>query len=178
MKQNPGTKSLDHLMAARIFFVALNLRPAIIAVGPLLTQIGTALHWEESLLGLLGALPLLAFALLSILVRFLTARFETDKVFISTLIVLAVGCIVRSAFGSTAVWIGTLLIGGSIAIGNVLAPVIVKRDYTHHLSMATGAYSACITLGSAVAGLTAATIADYFGGWRPALALWPLPALL
>ena len=45
-------------MSGVIFLVALNLRPAIVAVGPLLSSIGAAFGWGESLQGLLGALPL------------------------------------------------------------------------------------------------------------------------
>ena len=171
-------KRTQTILAALIFFVALNLRPAIISVGPLLTQIGTSFGWGESLLGLLGALPLLAFGALSFFVRYLTARFKTDHVLIAALIVLALGCVIRSAFGASAVWIGTVLIGGSIAVGNVLAPVIVKRDYLHHLSMATGAYSAFVTAGSALAGLSASVLAEVLGGWQGALAIWACPALL
>lgn len=171
-------KRTQTILAALIFFVALNLRPAIISVGPLLTQIGTSFGWGESLLGLLGALPLLAFGALSFFVRYLTARFKTDHVLIAALIILALGCVIRSAFGASAVWIGTVLIGGSIAVGNVLAPVIVKRDYLHHLSMATGAYSAFVTAGSALAGLSASVLAEVLGGWQGALAIWACPALL
>lgn len=171
-------KRTQTILAALIFFVALNLRPAIISVGPLLTQIGASFGWGESLLGLLGTLPLLAFGTLSFFVRYLTARFKTDHVLIAALIILALGCIIRSAFDASAVWIGTVLIGGSIAVGNVLAPVIVKRDYLHHLSMATGAYSAFVTAGSALAGLSASALAEVLGGWQGALVIWACPALL
>lgn len=165
------------LMSGTIFLVALNLRPAIVAVGPLLTGIGATFGWGESLQGLLGALPLLAFALFSIFVSSLTAKLGTDRVLFWALVVLAAGCVVRSFFGEGAVWAGTLLIGASIAVGNVLAPAIVKRDFINHVSFATGAYSACVTSGSAIAGLTASAAADALGGWQPALALWALPAL-
>ncbi len=168
----------EQLAAAVIFLVALNLRPAIIAVGPLLSQIGTSLGWGESLLGLLGSLPLLAFAALSFLVRYITDRFDTDKVLLAALVLLAGGCVLRSACGATGVWIGTVIIGGSIAVGNVLAPAIVKRDYPEHIAMATGAYSAFVTTGSAIAGLTASALADALGGWREALAFWAIPALI
>lgn len=164
-------------MSGVIFLVALNLRPAIVAVGPLLSSIGAAFGWGESLQGLLGALPLLAFALFSIFVSSLTAKFDTDRVLFWALIVLAVGCFVRSFLGENAVWAGTLLIGASIAVGNVLAPAIVKRDFVNSISFATGAYSACVTSGSAIAGLTASAAADALGGWQPALALWAVPAL-
>lgn len=172
-----GTRTAG-LLAALVFLVALNLRPAIVAVGPLLSQIGLDLGWGESLQGLLGALPLLAFAAISPLVRFATARFSPDKVIFFALLVLAAGCLVRSAFDAVGVWLGTVAIGSAIAVGNVLVPVIVKRDYVDHVAMATGVYSACITSGFAIAGLTAGMAAEALGGWRPALALWAIPPLV
>lgn len=179
-KENSRTKadSTTLLISCVIFLVALNLRPAIVAVGPLLSSIGATFGWGESLQGLLGALPLLAFALFSIFVSSLTEKLGTDRVLLWALVVLAGGCAVRSFFGENAVWAGTLLIGASIAVGNVLAPAIVKRDFIDRVSFATGAYSACVTSGSAIAGLTASAAADALGGWQPALALWALPALI
>lgn len=166
------------LLAALVFLVALNLRPAIVAVGPLLSTIGADLQWGESLQGLLAALPLLAFALFSPLVRLVTARFDADRIVLAALLVLAGGCLMRSALGATGVWVGTVVIGGAIAVGNVLVPVIVKRDYSKHVSTATGIYSACITSGSAIAGLSSAALADALSGWQEALAFWAVPPLV
>ena len=59
------------LWAALVFVVSLNLRPAIAAVGPLLTQIGADLSWGEGVQGVLTAIPLLAFAAVSPLVTFI-----------------------------------------------------------------------------------------------------------
>lgn len=171
-------KAAPLLASCVIFLVALNLRPAIVAVGPLLSSIGVTFNWGESIQGLLGSLPLLAFALFSLIVGALTAKLDSDKVLFWALIALASGCIVRSLSGESMVWLGTLAIGASIAVGNVLAPAIVKRDFIDNVSFATGAYSACVTAGSALAGLTASAAADALGGWQPALAFWAIPALL
>lgn len=171
-------KATPLLASCVIFLVALNLRPAIVAVGPLLSSIGTTFGWGESIQGLLGSLPLLAFALFSLIVGALTAKLDSDKVLFWALIALASGCIVRSLSGESMVWLGTLAIGASIAVGNVLAPAIVKRDFIDNISFATGAYSACVTAGSALAGLTASAAADALGGWQPALTFWAIPALL
>lgn len=171
-------KAAPLLASCVIFLVALNLRPAIVAVGPLLSSIGTTFGWGESMQGLLGSLPLLAFALFSMIVGSLTAKLDSNKVLLWALIALAGGCIVRSLSGESMVWLGTLVIGVSIAVGNVLAPAIVKRDFIDNVSFATGAYSACVTAGSALAGLTASAAADALGGWQPALAFWAIPALL
>lgn len=171
-------KASPLLASCVIFLVALNLRPAIVAVGPLLSSIGATFGWGESIQGLLGSLPLLAFALFSMIVGALTAKLDSNKVLLWALIALAGGCIVRSLSGECMVWLGTLVIGASIAVGNVLAPAIVKRDFIDNVSFATGTYSACVTAGSALAGLTASTAADALGGWQSALAFWAIPALL
>lgn len=164
------------LLAALIFLVALNLRPAIAAVGPVLVRIGSDMDWGESTLGMLGAMPLWAFAAVSPLVRFATARIGTNRTILAALLVLAIGCLVRSFGGPAGVWLGTLAVGAGIAAGNVLVPVVAKRDYAKHLPLAVGVYSACITAGSATAGLTSASLADRLGGWRGALAAWAVPA--
>lgn len=167
--QTPEQRKAALLLASCvIFLVALNLRPAIVAVGPLLSSIGTTFGWGESLQGLLGSLPLLAFALFSMIVGALTAKLDSNKVLLWALIALAGGCIVRSLSSESMVWLGTLVIGASIAVGNVLAPAIVKRDFIDNVSFATGAYSACVTAGSALAGLTASAAADALGNlhWR------------
>ena len=54
---------------ATVFLVALCLRPALTAVGPVLPRIGSDLNLGEGALGLLGTLPLLAFGLASPLVH-------------------------------------------------------------------------------------------------------------
>ncbi|MBW3080498.1 MFS transporter [Bifidobacterium saguinibicoloris] len=165
------------LLAALVFLVALNLRPAIAAVGPVLARIGDDLGWGEGVLGVLGAMPLWAFAAVSPLVRFVTRRLGVDRTILVALLVLAAGDLVRSFGGPTGVWLGTFAVGAGIAAGNVLVPVIAKRDYARHVALAAGVYSGCITAGSAIAGLTSAWLATSLGGWRPSLAVWAVPAL-
>lgn len=173
-----GRPARAGLLAAMVFLVAMNLRPAIVAVGPLLGSLGSDLGWGESAQGFLAALPLLAFAAMSPLVRFITVRIGEDTAVLLALVFIAVGALLRSAGGSAVVWVGTLVVGCAIAVGNVLVPAIVKRDYAGHVSLATGVYSGCITAGSAIASLTAASMAAHWGGWRAALAFWSVPALV
>lgn len=166
------------LWAALVFLVALNLRPAIAAVGPLLSELGADLGWGEGVQGILAAMPLWAFAAVSPLVGFVTARIGTDATVAVALALLAFGDLARSACGRTGVWVGTVVVGSAIAIGNVLVPVIAKRDFRERVSVATGVYSGCITAGSAIAGATAVPLADLLGGWRPSLAFWAIPPLI
>lgn len=68
-----------------------------------------------------------------------------------------------------------MVIGAAIAVGNVLVPVIVRRDYSRRVSTATGVYSACITLAASIASAMAVPLAGA-AGWRGALGFWALPA--
>ena len=164
--------------ASLIFLVSLNLRPAIAAVGPVLARIGADLHWAEGLQGVLTAIPLLAFAVVSPLVMFLARRIGVDASVLVALLCIAIGDFIRSFGGSAGIWLGTVIFASAIAVGNVLVPVVAKRDYADHVPMATGSYSGCITAGSATAGLLSEPIAGIWNDWRPSLAVWSVPPLL
>jgi MFS transporter, CP family, cyanate transporter len=171
------TRVRASLLVALVFLVALNLRPALTTVGPLLPQIGGEAGLSEGAQGLLGALPLLAFAAISPLVQHPARRFGVERTLLAALVVLAFGTALRSVLGDAGLWIGTAVAGSAIAIGNVLVPTIVKRDYRDHVSMATGVYSACITVGASIASAVAVPL-SHAAGWRGALAFWAVPALV
>lgn len=162
-------------MSAMVFLVALNLRPALTAVGPVLPRIGAELRIGEGAQGLIGSLPLLAFAVVSPVVHRLSDRFGMDRTVLAALLMLVAGALLRSLGGGPGLWIGTVVIGAAIAVGNVLVPVIVRRDYPRRVSVATGVYSACITLAASTASAMAVPLAGA-AGWRGALGFWVLPA--
>ena len=141
-------RSSTGLWVALIFLVSLNLRPAIAAVGPVLAQMGTDLAWGEGVQGVLTAIPLIAFAAVSPLVTFLARRIGIDMSILLALLCIAAGDAIRSFGGGVGIWLGTVVFASAIAVGNVLVPVIAKRDYAGHVAMATGVYSGCITAGS------------------------------
>nr|WP_275410952.1 MFS transporter [Actinoplanes rishiriensis] len=163
--------------AAAIFLVALCLRPAITAVGPVLPQISADEGLGEAAQGLLGALPLLAFALISPQVHRFAGRLGSERAVLAALLVLAAGGVLRSYTGHWGLWLGTLVIGCAIAVGNVLVPAIVKRDFAANVSRATGVYTAFMTLAAATASAVAVPISG-LASWRLSLAVWSLLALL
>lgn len=165
------------LLTALVFLVALNLRPALTTVGPLLPQIGADTGLGEGGQGLLGAVPLLAFGLVSPLVHGVSRRLGAERTVLLALLVLAAGTLVRAYAGSAGLWIGTVVVGGAIAVGNVLVPAIIKRDYATRVTFAIGVYSAFIALPAAAASAVAVPIANATD-WRGALAVWALPALV
>ncbi|HZX06673.1 MFS transporter [Kribbella sp.] len=173
----PVARERSSLITATAFVVALSLRPALTAVGPVLPRIGDALHLGEAAQGLLGTLPLLAFAVASPLVHLASRRFGMERAVFVSLLVLAASSAIRPYAGQAGLWIGTAVVGAAIAVGNVLVPVIIKRDYSAHVSRATGIYTAFITGGAAIASILAVPIADAVD-WRLSLAVWGALALV
>lgn len=167
----PVTRERSALITATAFVVALSLRPALTAVGPVLPRIGLDLHLGEAAQGLLGTLPLLAFAVASPLVHLASRRFGMERAVFVSLLVLALSSAARPYTGQAGLWIGMAVVGAAIAIGNVLVPVIIKRDYANRVSRATGIYTAFITGGAAIASILAVPIADAVD-WRLSLAVW------
>ncbi|MFF0270645.1 CynX/NimT family MFS transporter [Kribbella sp. NPDC004536] len=171
MLTEPMARERSSLITATAFVVALSLRPALTAVGPVLPRIGDALQLGEAAQGLLGTLPLLAFAVASPLVHLASRRFGMERAVFVSLLVLAAGSALRPYTGQAGLWIGTAVVGAAIAVGNVLVPVIIKRDYAGNVSRATGIYTAFITGGAAIASILAVPIADAVD-WRLSLAVW------
>src|SRR5699024_8664489 len=70
-----------------------------------------------------------------------------------------------------------MIVGCAIAVGNVLVPTLVKRDYAGHVSLAPGIYSACITVAASIASVVAVALAGN-AGWRGTLPVWAILALV
>lgn len=166
------TGSQGALVLAALFLVAACLRPALTSVGSVLGQIGDTTGLSGSALGLLGALPLLGFAVVSPLVHGPAARWGVDRVVLVAMVVLCAGIIIRSLPPLPALWVGTALIGASVAVGNVLVPAIIRRDQPSRISLLTGVNTSVMNASAALAAGLAVPLSLLLGSWRPALGLW------
>lgn len=152
-----------------VLIVAASLRAAITSVGPVLGLIAADTHHSESLLGLLGAIPLASFAVVSPLVHVLARRIGVERTVLLALVVLTAATVLRSLPGWDGwLWVGTAIIGAAIAVGNVLLPMIVKRDFPDRVAAYTGAYVAVLSGFAALASGLALPIGEQFG-WRTAI---------
>jgi MFS transporter, CP family, cyanate transporter len=160
------------LLLITVLVIAATLRVSITSVGPVLDLISADTGLSEGQLGLLGALPVIAFAVVSPLVHFLAQRLGTERAVLLALVVLTAATVLRSVPGWDGwLWAGTAILGAAIAVGNVLVPAIVKRDFPNHVAAATGAYSAVLSGFAALASGLALPISEHTG-WRIGLALW------
>jgi len=156
--------------------VAANLRPALTSVGPLIDMIRHDLNLSATAAGLLNSLPLFAFAAFSPLAHF-GNRLGIERTLIAAMLVLIAGIVVRSLGGGAGLFGGTLLLGAGIAVGNVLLPSVIKRDFPHRVGGITTAYAMVLALTAAIASGVSVPLARILpGGWESALVFWAVPA--
>lgn len=169
------------LLIVGILFIAATLRVTFTGIAPLLDAIRAEYQLTTAQTGLLTTLPLLAFGLVSPLAAGVARRFGIERSLLLAMVVICLGIGLRSLPSAAWLYIGTALIGCGIALGNVLLPGLIKRDFSGHVARMTGAYS--ITMGAAAAAGSAMVVPLALAGfgWRGALLLlmvFPLLALL
>ncbi|MPV89134.1 MFS transporter [Georgenia ruanii] len=161
--------------------VAVNLRPALTSVGPLLPEIrredlGLGLGVTQA--GVLTTAPLLFFALGAPLAPRLARRFGLERTVLAVLAVVALALAVRPWGGFSLLLVGTAVAAGAIAVANVLVPALIRRELPSRAMAVMGAYSLTLALGATVAAGVTVPIADWLGGWRWGLASWALLAVV
>ncbi|MPV50556.1 MFS transporter [Pseudactinotalea sp. HY160] len=159
-----------------ILLVAINLRPAITSVGPVLPLLGDDLALDASALGLLGALPVAVFGIVAVVVAPLVQRFGVERTTAGALALLTVATVLRSWPGPSAnLWIGTVLIGAAIAVGNVVVPVIVKTSFPRSTALVTAVYVAVLGIFAGLAAALAVPLAEGSRlSWRFSLGVWAI----
>jgi len=167
------------ILVLGMVLLAANLRPAITGVARLIGQIRADTGISNGVAGLLTTLPLLAFGLLSPIAPRVARRFGMERVLLASLLILAAGILLRWAEAVAALFLGTVVLGAAIAVANVLLPSLVKREFPGHAGLMTSVYSTSLGISAALAAGVSVPLAQLGGiGWRGALAVWAVPALL
>ena len=175
------------LTLVALLLVALNLRPALTSVSPVLGNIGEALALSPSWQGILTTLPVLFLGLAAPLAPRLVRRIGPERSVFAALVVLAVALLVRPYIGTMGLFLGTAVAGGCIGIIGVLLPGIVKRDFPRRVSIMTGLYTVALNLGASTAAGTTEPLRQLLddvaqgaslSAWQGALAFWLLPAVI
>lgn len=167
------------LLIAGIILIAINLRPALAGVGPLIGAIRDSTGLSNTMLGLLTTLPLLAFGVVSMFTSVFTRRFGIEGTIAFALALLTLGISLRILPSTVALFGGTLLLGIAIAFGNVLLPSLVKRDFPEKTGLMTSLYSSMLGVGAALAaGVSVPLAEDLNLGWHWSLGVWALLSLL
>jgi CP family cyanate transporter-like MFS transporter len=162
-------------LGAGLFLAALNLRPAIASISPLLDVIRSQVYLSHTLAGLLTTIPTLCIGVGAFLVPPLAARIGPERALTAALVVIGLATLARAWVGDAAtLFITTLLVGAGIAIGQTLLPGLVRRHFAEHRLLITSLYSLGITLGAAIPAAATAPLQEATGSWKLALAFWAL----
>lgn len=167
------------LLILGIIFIATNLRGPISALGPVLEAIIEQFSLSPTQAGMLTTLPLLAFAMGSPLAAALAKRIGVELSLFLALLFIAVGVASRLIDSAAILFIGTAVIGVGIALGNVLLPSVIKRDFPSQLAVMTATY--VLVMGIVSGGYSALIlpISQYQNmGWQMALAGFAVLTLL
>lgn len=166
------------LAAVALVLAAVNLRPAVTSLGPVLQEARTGLGMSAAVAGLLTSMPAACFALVGFTAPRLAHRHGADGVIAVGMATLAAGLALRPFAGGTAAFItlSALALAG-IALANVLLPVVVKQRFPDRVGAMTGLYSMALNLGASSGAAVTVPLADVFGGdWRAGLGSWAIVA--
>lgn len=162
------------LMVLAILLVALNLRPAISSIGPMLEPIRTDLKLSNSEVSLLTAVPVFCMGLFAPLAVLFGRKFGLKRSIAFLLLAIGLFTAVRGFMPTYPVLLASaFFIGLAIAIISPLLSAMIKRDFPMRTAALIGVFSFGMGLGATLsAGLTGIfyTIAD----WPLAIASWGL----
>lgn len=177
--ENPSSHQTQWLLLLGIILVGANLRAPLTSVGSLISFIRDDLDLSHAVAGSITTLPLLAFAFLSPFAPKLANRFGMEKTIFFSLLLLTIGLMVRSLFGTSFLFIGTIMIGMAISIGNVLLPGFIKINFPLKIGFVTGIYAVFMNLFGAFGSGLSVPIASIKGmGWKGSLAFWTVVAII
>ncbi|KXO09521.1 Transport protein [Moritella sp. JT01] len=142
------------LVIIGILLIASNLRGPITGIGPILEFISTDLALSATQAGMLTTLPLLAFAIFSPISSGLARKIGLEPSLMLALLAITSGIIIRSAGSTLTLYLGTCVIGIGIAIGNVLLPSLLKRDFPNKVPTLTAIYVLVMGVGASISSST------------------------
>ena len=165
------------VLTAAIAAVAVNQRPAIVVIGPLLDQVRADTGLATTGLAVLTSLPVVCFGLVGLVGGRLVTRWGIRPAIVASLLVLAFGSVLRLLPGATALLAGTAFAAAGIAVLNVGLPAAVKGYLPGRLGRTTGIYATALGVAAAIGAAIAVPLSLWLG-WRGALGVWAVPALL
>lgn len=153
--------------------VAVNQRPAVASIGPVLDEIRRDLPLSSPGAAVLTAAPVVCFGVLAPIGHWLERRTGLRPAVGLLSAVLVAGLVLRLGPDTATLFGGTVVAAGAIAAMNVLLPAMVRLEYPRRTGLMMGLYTTGLTgAAAAAAGLTVPLQHATGGGWRAGLAPW------
>jgi MFS transporter, CP family, cyanate transporter len=159
--------------------VALNLRPALSSLAPVLPEVMRVAGVSVGAASILVSAPVLCLGLFGFPAPRIARRFGTERTILGMLLILAGGIVLRGVPSFPSLLAGTVIAGAAIGIIGVLLPGLVKRDFPQATGLMTGVYTMALCTGAAGAAAATVPLQHVLGaGPLAALAFWAVPAVV
>ena len=167
------------LLMFAIVLVALNLRPSMAAIGPLLSAIRGDIELSFSLASLLTMLPVMAMGVAMFFGIRVSQRLGEQRTVFLSLLIIGVATASRLFLDSAAELIlSAVLAGVGIALIQALMPALIKSRFRDNVALCMGLYVTSIMGGAAIAAAFAPLVMIRTGSWRVGLAVWAALAVV
>lgn len=162
-----------------IILVALNLRPSMAAVGPLLSAIRGDIPLSFSAASLLTMLPVMAMGLAMFFGLSVSQRFGEQRTVLLSLLIIGLATLSRLFIDSALELIHSAIVAGiGIAMIQALMPALIKSRFPDKVALCMGVYVTSIMGGAAITASLAPLVMVQTGNWRIGLAVWAALAVL
>jgi len=168
------------LLLLALVAAAVNLRPGITSLAPLIERIAQELSLSRGFISLTTALPVLCMGLLAPLAPRLAVRFGLERTITLCLGAIAVALTLRLVSHSSTLLVGSaVLLGAAIAIAGPLLSGFIKRHFVDRMGQVLAWYSLSMAVGGAIGVVLTMPVTQLFSDdWSYGLAIWALPAVL
>jgi CP family cyanate transporter-like MFS transporter len=174
----PSTRRTTWVLVGLIL-LSLNLRPAAVSVGPVLSEVRAGLGMNAATAGLLTSLPVLAFALFGALAPYLASRLGLHRIALLALLCVVVGLGTRVLVDHELPFLAlSMLALSGMAVANVVLPSLVKLHFPDRIGLVTAIYSTALSTGLTAALMFTVPLSHALGGWRDGLGVWAVVALV
>lgn len=166
------TKALIITVVIAILLLAINMRAPIIGFGAVAKLVQQDLGLTTKTIGLIGTIPVMAFASSSFIAPMLSRRIGLENTLILATSLLAIGIFVRVAHPQLGfLLVGTVLLSLAISLGNVLIPAVIKKYTPSHIGLVMGSYSMFLSVFAGFASGIAMWLVS-LSNWQFALGVW------
>ncbi|WP_153732484.1 MFS transporter [Sporosarcina obsidiansis] len=174
------SKTSQFILLLAIFIVALNLRPAITSIGPMLDIVREDLALSNTQVSLLTVIPVICMGVFAMLAPILNQSIGLHKTMYLMLLVLAIATGLRFVVSSfTYLLLTALGVGIAIAVIGPLLSALIKQYFPHHVAVVVGIYSFGMGMGATLStGLTAVFYEASDSSYAFALAIWSVLAIV
>ncbi|MEU6725830.1 MFS transporter [Nonomuraea wenchangensis] len=167
------------VLVAGFVLAALNLRPAIAGVSPLLDEIMGDVGLSPAGGGAITTVMVVCLGVFGSVAPLLARRIGLDRTLLAGLLVIACGVALRGLDGAPVLYLGSALAATAIAVMNVSMPGVVKQHFPSRINVMTGVYVSAVVAGAAIASAAVIPVERLTGfSWRGVTTLLAVPALL